>query len=153
MTLLTSTSDPGWNLWIVLLSYLVLTKEDLLNCLCSQCYPKIVRRMRTALAVNFQWFFRATRLVHVDIPGWGIAYFGCSIVYTEPHRDAPLFPTMSLFHAFLPLLSFWEVWPTTSTFLKGLGGCSLGIHFAYILETFHFSIDMFSSFSLRPHHP
>ena len=159
MILLTSGSDPGWDLWIVPLSYLILPKEDLLNCLCSQCYPEVVRWMRTALAVNFQWFFWATRLVCVDIPEWGIAYFGCAIIYTEPHKDAPLFPTVSLFHAFLPLLSFWEVWPipvlSTSTFLKGLGwgGGSLDIYLAHTLESFHFSVDMFSSFRPKPHHP
>lgn len=83
VTLLTSGIDPDQDLLIVLLSYLVSPKEELLNCLCSQHYPEIVRWMKIAFTVNCQLFFWAAKLVSVDIPRWGIAYFYCSTVYTE----------------------------------------------------------------------
>lgn len=50
MTSLPSGTDPDQNLRIVLLSYLVSPKEDLLNCLCNQRYPEIVRWMKIAFS-------------------------------------------------------------------------------------------------------
>lgn len=84
MTHLTSGIDPAWsepsNCPAELFGFPKGGSAELR----SQQHPEIVKWMKIAFAVSFQLFFWVAKLVNVDIPRWGVAYFCCSTLHAEP---------------------------------------------------------------------